>query len=55
MMVIKDDKKSKEDLFNGKSNILLTGNAGTGKTSLLKQYIEKHPDSIVCAPTGTAA
>ncbi len=34
----------------------VTGNAGTGKTTLIKQRIEKNPkDSILCASTGIAA
>jgi ATP-dependent exoDNAse (exonuclease V) alpha subunit len=36
-------------------NILLAGQAGTGKSHLLKQFIDEHEDVIVTAPTGVAA
>lgn len=37
-------------------NIFLTGNAGTGKTTLIKKFISENIDScIVLAPTGVAA
>ena len=42
-------------LFNSDRNIFLTGQAGTGKSTLLKKYIEEHKNTIVCAPTGVAA
>lgn len=39
-----------------KSNIFLTGAAGTGKTYLINEYVESHPDTtLLCASTGTAA
>lgn len=38
------------------SNIFLHGNAGTGKTYLVNDYVSKHPDdTLLCASTGTAA
>lgn len=36
-------------------NILLVGGAGTGKSYILRQYAEAHPNCILCAPTGIAA
>lgn len=36
-------------------NILITGGAGTGKSFLLREYAEAHPNTILCAPTGIAA
>ena len=37
-------------------NIFLTGKAGTGKTTFLKEIISKtHKKTIVAAPTGIAA
>lgn len=41
--------------FEGTRNILLTGEAGTGKSWLIRKYVEDHPNTIVCAPTGIAA
>jgi ATP-dependent exoDNAse (exonuclease V) alpha subunit len=44
-----------EKAFAGKRNLFITGAAGTGKSYWLKQYIEKHENTIICAPTGIAA
>lgn len=46
---------AEEILWNTDKNVFLTGPAGTGKTTLLRRYIEEHPNGIVCAPTGVAA
>lgn len=38
------------------THTFLTGNAGTGKSTLIKKFIAEHPGKcIVCAPTGIAA
>lgn len=50
-----DIEIAEEVLWNTERNVFLTGPAGTGKTTLLKRYIEEHPKTIVCAPTGVAA
>ena len=44
-------------ILNTKRNILVTGAGGTGKTTLIKDYIERtgSEDKILCATTGTAA
>jgi ATP-dependent DNA helicase PIF1 len=43
-------------ILDGNENIFLTGQAGTGKTYLLRQFIEDHKGEIlVAASTGTAA
>ena len=36
-------------------NIFLTGQAGTGKTYIINDYLSCHPDTLVCASTGSAA
>lgn len=38
-------------------NILIVGPGGTGKSTLIREFISAHPELniIVCAPTGTAA
>lgn len=43
------------DIFTGKQNIFLTGQAGTGKTYALNEYIKTHPNTLIAASTGTAA
>lgn len=43
-------------LLNTDKNLLITGPGGTGKTTLIKEYIEKTYDkTLLCATTGTAA
>lgn len=43
-------------LLNSSRNILVTGPGGTGKTTLVKEYIEKTKEKVIlCATTGTAA
>lgn len=37
------------------SIIKLTGQAGTGKTTLIKALVEERPDAVVCTPTNKAA
>lgn len=43
------------NLDDTKRNVLLVGGAGTGKSYILRQYAEAHPNTILCAPTGIAA
>lgn len=38
-----------------KGNVFLTGPAGTGKTYAINDYIKTHPNTLLCASTGTAA
>lgn len=41
--------------LDNKQNIFLTGPAGTGKTYAINDYINTHPNTLLCASTGTAA
>lgn len=41
--------------LESRSNIFLTGAAGTGKTYAINDYIINHPNTLLCASTGTAA
>lgn len=49
------NEKQIQKALDGKRNLFITGSAGTGKTYLLRHFIEEHPNTLVCAPTGTAA
>lgn len=49
-------KKALDLLENSKKNIFLTGNAGTGKSTLLSYFLKKTDlQVVVLAPTGVAA
>lgn len=48
-------EKQIQAAFASKRNLFLTGAAGTGKSYILQEYIEKTPNVLVCAPTGIAA
>lgn len=45
----------KDNLLDSTRNIFLTGQAGTGKTYLIRQFLDAHQNCIVAASTGTAA
>ncbi|MEO1028462.1 MAG: AAA family ATPase, partial [Pseudomonadota bacterium] len=45
-----------EDGAGAQGNLFLTGRAGTGKTTLLRRFLEQASDkAVVLAPTGVAA
>lgn len=48
-------RKKYKNPMEGKSNIFLTGDAGTGKSYSVNDYINNHKNVILCASTGTAA
>ena len=56
MELTTEQQKAKNLIVNG-TNVFLTGDAGTGKSYILKQVINTLPpdDTVVCAPTGVAA
>ncbi|MGB2762135.1 MAG: AAA family ATPase [Minisyncoccales bacterium] len=56
-IVLTEEFRSVLSLFeNSNNNLFLTGNAGTGKTTLLKQFREQTNKKVVLlAPTGIAA
>lgn len=56
MELTAEQQKAKDLILNG-TNVFLTGDAGTGKSYILKQVINTLPpdDTVVCAPTGVAA
>lgn len=47
--------KQVQKTLDSTRNLFITGPAGTGKSYLLSQYIDTHPGTLVCAPTGIAA
>ncbi|MCD8019695.1 MAG: viroplasmin family protein [Clostridiales bacterium] len=58
-IVLNEEQRTACDVMEGQENIFLTGEAGTGKSTLLKHYLrkaqQKDKNVIVCAPTGIAA
>ena len=38
-----------------KQNVCMLGPAGVGKTYYINDYVKTHPNTLLCAPTGTAA
>lgn len=54
-MIIREEKQIKHILFETNKNVFITGPGGTGKTTLIKEYIDKNKNVIVCSPTGVAA
>ena len=54
-----EQKMAFDAIVNGKGNVLLTGNAGTGKSFVLKQAIQtlqaQDQSVMVCATTGVAS
>lgn len=54
------ETRSALEILNSGNNVLLTGRAGTGKSTLLRKFMEEHGDEpsnnvLVVAPTGVAA
>lgn len=56
MELTTEQQKAKNLILNG-ANVFLSGDAGTGKSYILKQVINTLPTNttVVCAPTGVAA
>lgn len=49
------DQQKAMNAMNAGLNVFLTGDAGTGKSYVVNQFLEGREDFIVCAPTGIAA
>lgn len=54
---LNEEQKAAFQILLGGENVFLTGEAGTGKSFLLKAFLEQAQDKnvLVCAPTGIAA
>mgnify|MGYP002792006012 CR=1 FL=1 len=54
--MLNDEQQKAYDAMCAGENVFLTGNAGTGKSFIIKKFIEEHKKrTVVCAPTGIAA
>src|SRR5436305_546578 len=49
------DQKMALDALASENNVFLTGGAGTGKSTVIRDFIEKADSAAVLASTGTAA
>ena len=55
-MLMSQDQEQALEVLNSKANIFLTGRAGTGKSTILKKFLQQEPKGIaVLASTGAAA
>lgn len=58
-IVLSDDQERAMKILKSGQNVFLTGEAGTGKSTLIDEFVRYLEDSgieyIVCAPTGIAA
>ena len=57
-MQLSPDQIAALNLLGGRENVYLTGRAGTGKSTVLRQFMQNHPDPddcVVLASTGAAA
>ena len=54
--MLNDEQQKAYDAMCAGENVFLTGNAGTGKSFIIKKFIEEHKKrTVVCAPTGIVA
>ena len=55
-MPLSEGQKKAYDILMSGENVFLTGEAGTGKSYVIKEFIKHKPGNVlVCAPTGVAA
>ena len=52
---MKKEDKALQSALESRRNLLIVGAGGTGKSTILREFVEFHPKTILCAPTGTAA
>jgi ATP-dependent exoDNAse (exonuclease V) alpha subunit len=50
-----DEHKLAERYFDERKNIFITGQAGTGKTTLINYLLSKRSNVLICATTGVAS
>ena len=55
MITLNSEQEIALDIMNSGRNVYLTGDAGTGKSTLLQEFIRQHNNIVVCAPTARAA
>lgn len=55
MFELSESQRRAFDLMKSGRNVFLTGEAGSGKTTVVREFLKQAHDAVVVAPTGIAA
>ena len=55
MFELSESQSRAFDLMKSGRNVFLTGEAGSGKTTVVREFLKQAHDAVVVAPTGIAA